>query len=187
MKIKIITNFLKFLKKDSWSSFFVELLIALFIIKLIIFPLLSLITGTTLPLVIVESCSMHHSQSLESIMENKIYSTYNLSYSNSSNWILKNGFNKGDIILVISAKNINIGDVLIFNAGQTNPIIHRIIYLDNISATTKGDNNVGFLPFERGIPKENFIGKAVFRIPAMGWIKLIFFDWMKPESQRGLC
>lgn len=182
-----IKEFWGFLKKDSWPSFIVSLIIALVVIKFIFFPLLSFITGTELPLVIVESCSMYHSQSMENIMSNNIYSDYNLSFNDSSNWIFKKGFNKGDIIFVVGPKNIKTGDVIIFNAGQRNPIIHRVIRDSNDSYTTKGDNNFGLIDFEKNISKNQVVGKAVFRIPIVGWIKLIFFDWMKPASQRGLC
>jgi len=190
-------RFRAFLKEDSWPSFFVGLLIALIVIKLVIFPSLSLISGFSFddilsgraqPLVIVESCSMYHQFDLDQIVQNKIYSDYGLNYSNTSNWVLKGGFTKGDIIFVISPKNLKIGDVLIFNAGQTNPIIHRVINIDGAGkVTTKGDNNFGLLDAEKKISEEQFVGKAVFKIPAIGWIKLIFFDWMKPENQRGFC
>lgn len=176
------------MKEDSWPSFFVGLLIALIVIKLIIFPVLSLITGTSLPLVIVESCSMYHQFDLDQIVQNKIYSDYNLTYDNTSEWALKNGFNKGDIIVVLGPTNLKIGDVLIFNAGQSNPIIHRIINIKSGgSVTTKGDNNFGLLNIEKDISPNQFVGKAVFKIPYVGWIKLIFFDWMKPVDQRGFC
>ena len=35
--------------------------------------------------------------------------------------------------------------------------------------------------------EEQLIGKAVFRIPYIGWIKLIFFDAFNSEQSRGLC
>jgi hypothetical protein len=177
-----------FLKEDSWPSFLVSLVLALIIIKFVFFPILSLLTETSLPLVIVESCSMYHSQDLENIMENKYYSDYRLSYDNTSDWNLKNGFTKGDIIFVVGADNPKVGDVIIFNAGQSNPIIHRIIGISDTGIyTTKGDNNAGLLVFEKNIDKEQIVGKAVFKIPFIGWVKLIFFDWMKPDEQRGFC
>jgi len=177
-----------FLKEDSWPSFIVSLILALIIIKFIFFPLLSLATGTELPLVIVESCSMYHSQSLEQIMENKYYSDYGLNYEDTSDWNLKNGFTKGDIIFVVGVDEPKIGDVIIFDAGQSNPIIHRVIGIsDSKVFTTKGDNNAGLLVFEKSILKEQIMGRAVFKVPFIGWIKLIFFDWMKSDGQRGFC
>lgn len=187
-KENVFVRFWNFLKEDSWPSFLVSLVIALVVIKFIIFPVLTLLTGTALPLVIVESCSMHHSANLETIMENKIYSDYDLSFNQSADWKFQSGFNKGDIMIVVGPKNIKVGDVIIFSAGQSNPIIHRVISVDSKGRyTTKGDNNLGLLVFEKEISPEQVIGKAVFRLPAVGWVKLIFFDWRKPAGQRGLC
>jgi len=180
-------RFYAFLKEDSWPSFIVGLLIALIVIKFIIFPVLTLITGSALPLVIVESCSMYHQFDLDQIVQNRIYSDNGITYENTSNWVLKNGFTKGDIIIVLGPKNLKVGDVVIFNAGQTNPIIHRIVNIQNETYSTKGDNNFGQLPVEKSISKDQLVGKAVFKIPAIGWIKLIFFDWRKLEDQRGFC
>jgi len=184
---KNLKSFHAFLKEDSWPSFIVGLLIALIVIKFVIFPVLTLITGSPLPLVIVESCSMYHQFDLDQIVQNKIYSDYGLSNENTSNWVLKNGFTKGDIIIVLGPKNLKVGDVIIFNAGQTNPIIHRIVNIQNETYSTKGDNNFGQLNVEKSISKDQIVGKAVFKIPAIGWIKLIFFDWRKPDGQRGFC
>ncbi len=180
-------DFWKFLKEDSWPSFIVGLIIALIVIKFIIFPVLTLLTGTALPLVIVESCSMYHNFDLETIIQNKIYLDNGLSYENTSNWVLKNGFTKGDIMIVLGPKNLKVGDIVIFNGGQANPIIHRIISIENETYSTKGDNNLGQLPAEKSISKNQIVGKAVFKVPFIGWIKLIFFDWMKPTEQRGFC
>lgn len=183
-------QFVAFMKKDTWQSLLVSIILAFILIKFVIFPTLSFITGTSLPLVIVESCSMyHHEAGFEKTFTSDIYSQYDLSIKNTSDWIFKNGFAKGDIIFVVAPKNLNVGDVIIFNGGTTNPIIHRIIYA-NETYTTKGDNyitNKGIGPFEKTIQPEQILGKAVFRIPYLGWVKLIFFDWRNPTSARGLC
>jgi signal peptidase I len=197
-----IKKFWAFLKEDSWPSFFVSLIVALIVIKFIFFPLLSLTTGTSLPLVIVESCSMYHSMDLDKIMANKIYSDYGLTINDTESWTLKNGFSKGDVIFVVGAKNVEIGDVIIFDGGRSNPIIHRVVGISEEDGKniyeTKGDNNLAqivpgcnsgvcWTTNEKYISEDSVIGKAVFKIPAIGWIKLIFFDWRKPTEQRGLC
>jgi len=176
-----------FLKSDSWSALLVDFIIAFVIIKFIFFPLLSLATGAALPLVIVESCSMYHSQSFQQILSDPIYSNYNIGFNDAQKWNFKNGINKGDIIFVISPKNLKAGDVIIFEAGTQNPIIHRIIKIDNGIITTKGDHNAGLLEVEKNIRQENVYGKAVFRIPYLGWIKLVFFDIFKAPGERGFC
>lgn len=119
-------------------------------------------------------------------MANPIYAENNITFAESTKWPFKNGINKGDIIFVVSGKNAKIGDVIIYNAGTGNPIIHRIIRLDE-TLSTKGDHNPSLLPVERSINKEQVLGKAIFRIPYLGWIKLIFFDWQKSPNERGFC
>ncbi len=185
-------KFWKFLNEDTWQALLVSLVLAFLIIKLVLFPLLSFFTGTGLPLVIVESCSMHHPEKgFDKTFESGFYENYNLSLANTSNWIFKNGFGKGDIIFVVGPKNIKVGDVLIFDSrgGAPHPIIHRVIYA-NETYFTKGDNpetNNGVAPFEKNIQQNQLLGKAVFKIPYLGWIKLLFFDWTNPPSRRGFC
>jgi signal peptidase len=185
-----LKKFWNFLKEDSWQSLLVSVVLAFILIKFILFPTLSLVTGTSLPLVIVESCSMyHHERGFEKTFTSSVYSDYEISIEDTSNWIFKNGFAKGDIIFVVAPRDLKVGDVIVFNGGTTNPIIHRLIYA-NETYTTKGDNyitNKGVGSFEQKIHSDQVLGKAVFRIPYLGWIKLIFFDWRNPASARGLC
>jgi hypothetical protein len=106
----------------------------------------------------------------------------------------RNGLNKGDILFVISAnpEKLEIGDVVIFNAAQRNPIIHRIIKIKeedgNLVFSTIGDNNNGQLEFEKRISSQQIIGKPILKIaPYLGWVKLIFFEKSKSASDRGFC
>ncbi|MFA5060889.1 MAG: hypothetical protein WC494_01065 [Candidatus Pacearchaeota archaeon] len=187
---EFIKRFLNFLRRDSWASLVVNLIIAVILIKVIFFPILSLITGTSLPLVIVESCSMyHHEDGFEKIFENDIYEENSISLKDTKNWVFQNGFSKGDIIFVVGVKNIEIGDVIIFEAGTKYPLIHRVITA-NDTYSTKGDNyltNPGQLSVEEEIYKEQIVGKALFKIPYIGWMKLIFFEFARPVNERGIC
>ena len=122
------------------------------------------------------------------------YTDLGINESEFHDFILKNGFNKGDILFIIHAnpKKLKVGDIIIFNAGQTNPVIHRIIAIRETSQgrifSTIGDNNNGQLSFENGITENMILGKASIKIaPYLGWIKLIFYDWRKPAIERGLC
>ena len=181
-------RFWKFLNNDSWLSLFVTLIIAFFVIKFILFPGLSLITGTGLPLVIVESCSMYHDESgLEKIFENEIYEDYDLGIEDTENWDFQNGLNKGDVIFVIGARSVEVGDVIIFNGGQSNPIIHRAVDIGDGIYTTKGDHNPDIYNFDKNIPEEKLVGKALFKIPLIGWVKLIFFEGGRADNEKGLC
>jgi len=169
-------------------------------IKFIFLPGLSLLTGTALPIAIVESCSMYHKADIFSNFdswwerhENK-YSPYIINNLDFDEFPLKKGFNKGDILFIIKAKpeKIEIGDIIIFDAGKKNPLIHRVIKIEQKNGeyffSTIGDNNRGQLESEKIISENQLVGKAVFKIvPFIGWGKLIFFEATRPASERGFC
>jgi|SRR3989338_698672 len=182
-----IKKFWRFLKEDSWQSWLVSIILIIIFIKLIFFPILSLITSTSLPLVVVESCSMYHESSFEEWWNKNSawYGSKNIQKSDFESFPLKNGLNKGDIVFVLGKENYNEGDIIIFKAPTKHPLIHRVITTNPIS--TKGDHNTNQLDIEIGINKEDIIGKAAFKIPLLGWVKLIFFEPFRPANQRGLC
>ncbi len=162
---------------------------------------MSLVTGTALPLAIVESCSMYHEGNILSNF-NDWFQKHEIKYENIrinqtefSDFPLRKGFNKGDILLITRAnpEKIEVGDIIIFQSDLKNPIIHRIISIKEKTDgsrvfSTMGDNNNGQLPFEKEITEEQLVGKASFKLaPYAGWIKLVFFDWKKSQTERGFC
>jgi signal peptidase I len=210
---KVKKGFKKFwflLWKDNSIKGWLFSLVFLFVfIKLIFFPLLNLATGTSLPLAIVESCSMYHQGNILSNFnewfgrhETK-YDPINITKDEFQKFKLDNGFSKGDILFIVGANptKLKIGDIIVFSSGTGNtPVIHRIINIKEENGkrvfTTMGDNNaVVLVPSnnaggvdERTITESQLIGKASFRLaPGLGWIKLIFFEGSKPVSERGLC
>lgn len=201
-------KFKKFLKKfweivwkdDSFKGWLISLIFIFVVIKFIFFPLLNLVTGTTLPLAIVESCSMHHSGNIFGNFNNwwerhEIkYENFNIDKTEFQEFTLKKGFSKGDIIFIIRAKpeKLEIGDVIIFNSNQKNPIIHRLIDIRQENGkyifSTIGDNNNGQLAIEQSISEDQLVGKAAFNLfPSVGWAKLVFYEHLRPESERGIC
>ena len=187
-------------KDDSLKGWLVSILFIFVMIKFIFFPTLGFVTGTDLPLAIVESCSMYHQGNLLSNFDNwwenheSKYSPHIINNLDFQEFIFKNGFNKGDILFIVKAKpeKLEVGDVIIFQSSQRTPIIHRIIKIekqdDKYLFSTIGDNNNGQLTFEKNIQEEQLIGKAVFKIaPYIGWGKLIFYEYTKPKSEKGLC
>ena len=189
--IKKVWNFIW--KEDSIWSWIVSLILAFIIVKFIFFPLLSLIFMTPLPLVVVESSSMHHPGSfvgnaigLQNDFEawwnqaGNWYQTRGINEQEAESWPLRTGLEKGDIVVVFGDKKPEIGDIIIFNANQANPIIHRIVDIKNINGqviySTKGDNNADQLTIEKEIPDSAVVGKAVLRIPKLGWVKLVFVE-----------
>lgn len=201
MDLSLIKKFWEFLKKDTWQSWLVSVILIIILIKLIIFPTLTFITGSPLPLVVVESCSMYHEAPLEewTNKNSAYYESFNISQSDFQDFPMKNGLNKGDIIFVWGkSTSYNVGDIIIFQPNSEaltqTPIIHRIITDSPIG--TKGDHNSQQLQFanninnidETSITKSQIIGKASFKVlPFVGWIKLIFFEPFRPDYQRGLC
>jgi len=146
-----------------------------------------MITGAPLPLVVVESCSMYHSTSFQGWWERNKgwYEPRNITFTDFKKFPLKNGLNKGDIVIVWGKSVIKRGDIMIFRAETRYPVIHRVIAEQ--PKATKGDNNPDQLLFERAIPNDALMGKAVARIPYLGWIKLIFFETLKEPDSKGFC
>ena len=64
------------------------------------------------------------------------------------------------------------------------PIIHRIVQIsenNNIDSSkeiylTKGDNNVATGKYDENIREEQVLGKAWFKVPYLGWIKIGFVN-----------
>ncbi len=215
-KIEGIKKFWKklwfILWKDNSLKGWIFSIIFLFVfIKFIFFPVLGLVTGTALPLAIVESCSMYHEGNIFSnydnwweIHEGK-YGALEITKEDFQGGISKfrRGFTKGDILFLIKAKpeKLKVGNIIAFNSGTRNvPVIHRIINIKEENGqfifTTIGDNNAQSLTIsnnalgvdETEIKPEQLVGKAAFRIvPYLGWGKLIFFEHLKPTSERGIC
>lgn len=179
-----LQQFWKFLHKDTWSSLIVTLILAYIIIKFILFPTLSFISASSHPLLIVESCSMNHpgvwNLDLYWDQFGEWYENREITKQQFSTFPFKHGFVMGDIIFVSGKGEIEIGDIIIFNANARNPIIHRVVSIENEIYQTKGDFNTNQLTpnnhqgniNETHITKDQIIGKAIFRIPKIGWIKL---------------
>ena len=177
----------EYLKKDTWDSWLVSIILVVIFIKFVFFPILSLITAASLPLVVVESCSMYHEADYPEWWAKSAawYENNGLTRADFDSFSFQGGLNKGDIIITWGRAEYKKGDVIIYSAPTKYPIIHRIISDEKIA--TKGDHNPSQLYFEEEISKEQIIGKAIARIPLAGWLKLIFFEPFRPSEQRGFC
>jgi len=103
-------------------------------------------------------------------------------------------YRSGDIVIVISGTNINVGDVIIYRTCTGKLIIHRVVKILTANGTryyvTKGDGNTWIdyhnfidcttlkpLP---GIPEDRVIGKVLkvfgieIKIPYLGLITIAF-------------
>ncbi|MEK6935224.1 MAG: S24/S26 family peptidase [Nanoarchaeota archaeon] len=198
---------------DSILSWIIALVIIWIFIKFIFFPGLSLIFGTSLPLAGVESSSMDHyiikddsnrltlcDKIYSSEEKNKIgfmsfekywencgswYENKDISKQQFSKFTLKNGFSKGDVIVVWGRLTPKIGDIIIFKPSQDStaprPIIHRIVKINEDGTyQTKGDHNGQQLTSsnnvyktdETNIQQNQIIGKAIIKIPLLGYPKI---------------
>ena len=97
-----------------------------------------------------------------------------------------------DIVKVVVAKglspgNVEVGDIIVFRSNKPDPIIHRVVekWEENSKYyfKTKGDNNrdsiKNSLVDETRIIEDRVVGKAVFKIPLLGYIKIIFVEILK--------
>ncbi len=93
----------------------------------------------------------------------------------------------GDAVVVYGNGEIKVGDIIVFDAYKkgcrdaygrivTYPIIHRVIKINEDGTyETKGDHNLFQLPngCESRISREYVYGKAILKIPLVGWPKKI--------------
>ncbi len=174
---------------NSIWSWIVNIILAFLIIKFLVYPGLGLVFGTTHPVVAVVSGSMEHEGGFDNwwntncgdLLQKEIYGEFEITQETFMEYKFKNGFNKGDIMIVLGPKNIGIGDVIVFNANTPmDPIIHRVVNITEENSTyyytTKGDYNCGFNNFEMSVPHEQLLGKAVLRLPFLGWVKIAFLE-----------
>lgn len=194
----------KSLKKVWWFiwesnspwSWIVNIILAFVIIKFLVYPGLGFMLGTTHPVVAVISSSMEHQGSFdawwsgkscctsfectEKVSQEELYIPYLITKTQFKEFKFKNGFNKGDMMVLTSAKDIKIGDIIVFSANhRSDPIIHRVVDINEDGYATKGDNNCGSADFEHNIPKDKIVGKASMKVPLLGWIKLGFMGLLR--------
>ncbi|TAL54166.1 MAG: signal peptidase I [Nanoarchaeota archaeon] len=190
----------KFLwEDDSIWSWLANIVIAFVLIKFILLPGLGLALGTTHPIVAVVSGSMEHDGSFDTwwAPQEQFYSKLGITKTGFEKFPLRDGFNKGDIIILLGVKpdKLKIGDVIVFRAqnpiAAPDPIIHRAIRITNGLDTivqTKGDHNFGQIRTqevdETNIKWEQVIGRAWLRIPLLGYVKIWFVDII--NGLRGL-
>src|SRR3989344_2063237 len=162
---------------DSVLSWIVNVIIALLIVKFLIYPGLGLVLGTTHPVVAVVSSSMHHNGNFDQWYDEK-GDWYQFEKEDMRKWSFHNGFNKGDIMILKKAKNVKIGDVIVFYGNSNNPIIHRIVFVGENFYQTKGDNNIDSFEHlrEKHINSDKVIGKAIGRVPLLGYVKIVFSE-----------
>jgi len=178
-------------EEDSIWSWIANIIIAFVLIKYIIFPVLGFALGSEFPVVAVVSSSMEHDGNFDQWWSSRaiceaectqedFYKEYNITKEQFREFTFKNGFNKGDVMVLTSYKNIDLGDTIVFISKDGRPIIHRVISLDPIQ--TKGDHNqaqiMNQILNEKNVSQYKLIGKASVKIPLLGYVKILFVDIM---------
>lgn len=189
-------------EEDSIWSWLVNIILAFVLIKFIVYPGLGLILGTDYPIVAVVSSSMEHESSFDDWWTNsqEWYWDQGITEEAFMMYPFKNGFNKGDIMVLKGKKpnEIEVGDVIVFVSHRyrpkADPIIHRVVKIwqedGKYLFQTKGDNYITnrnsinscdqvACVDETKITEEQVLGKAVFKIPLLGYIKIIFVELLK--------
>ncbi|MBW2991542.1 signal peptidase I [Candidatus Woesearchaeota archaeon] len=175
---------------NSMASWIVNIILAYIIIKFLVYPGLGLVFGTNFPIVAVVSDSMEHHMNLDKWWDKNedYYLALNITKSDFETYPFKNGFNRGDIMFLIGKepRDINIGDVIVFQSKKPYPIIHRVIKKQDKGMwvfQTKGDNNKAQIRDEHldetRVLEKQILGRAVMRVPWLGYVKIWFVDLMK--------
>ena len=180
---------------ESILSWLANLVLAFLLVKFVIYPGIGFLLGTDFPIVAVVSSSMEHNGiELENWYHgSRWYIDNGITVEQFSKFPFRNGFNKGDIMILKGGepKDIKVGEVVVYESYRhSNPIIHRVVKInvgsdegdegqegqERYNFVTKGDNNGDV---DSGVVVEDQIkrtGKAIFRIPLLGWIKIWFVN-----------
>ncbi len=201
---KLVWHFLW--NEDSLASWLANLVIAFVVIRYAVYPILGVILGTGFPIVAVVSSSMDHGiadgkicgQQMDEFHESfdnywdlcgHWYKDIGISKEQFRKYPFPGGFYKGDVIVLWRANrnNVGLGDVLVFVGNKPQPIIHRVVKGweedGNKFYQTKGDHNSDSISGDMGekkISEERMLGKAIFRVPYLGWLKILFVDAVRP-------
>ncbi|HLC22452.1 MAG TPA: signal peptidase I [Candidatus Nanoarchaeia archaeon] len=160
--------------EDSFLSWVVNFALAFLFVKFVLFPVLALALGTQLPLVAVISGSMEHEgMAFDQWWDTRgeWYLDKNISNQTFRSYSFFNGFDKGDVMVLINGENLVVGDVLVYSTSSyPYPIIHRVVAISEEGYEVKGDHNSDSDPVI--VSRDKVVGKALYRIPKLGWVKI---------------
>lgn len=173
--IAVIIYLLAYLTNQKKSMH--EIFIGINSIVFVMYFIIANILMANPPIVVVVSCSMSHSnqERIEKYHYEFLEKNFNYNKSLINSFPFKNGLLPGDVAVIKKENEYKVGDVIVFlKRNMKAPIIHRIIKVENGIYQTKGDNNPAQLEIEKNIKYDEIIGKVIFIIPKIGYLKLIF-------------
>jgi len=179
-------------EEDSVASWIANVVLAFVLIKFIVYPGIGFAFGTSHPIVAVVSGSMEHNGlSFDTWWDGnsclggarpgsqaELYKQYEITGEAFDDYRFSNGFNTGDLMVIVGEPAPSQGDVIVFFNPSGEPIIHRVVNTDG-RIQTKGDNNCASLGFELNVPQGRIIGRAILRIPYLGWVKIAFLELLQ--------
>lgn len=195
-----------FWKDDSVWSWLANIVVAFVVIRFLIYPLLGVVLGTSLPIVAVISESMDHGlydgklcgQQFDEFKDSfdhyweicgGWYEDNSISKAQFQRFPFQDGFYKGDVIILWRANkdNLELGDILVFQGDKPQPIIHRVVKIweegGKYFYQTKGDHNsdsiAGYLG-ETKINEKRLLGEGIVKVPYLGWLKILFVGAVRP-------
>lgn len=172
-----LKEFLRFLFVEESIKSYIAFFIFLILLFSFIFYFLLPYGFGIVDVVAVVTPSMEHKNNVE---ENfyKFFLAKNFTISEIKSFDFSDGISIGDVVIVkrVNLSEIKVGDVIVFKA-QTTKIIHRVVEVQNENGnlyfTTKGDANPTSLNFEKNITSDRIIGKAVLKIPYLGYPRIL--------------
>jgi signal peptidase I len=181
------TPILFYLKSQDWLPY----IYGGIFLALIVQRLLGLLLSTSMPVVAIVSSSMDHGISstypcgvmVANYTENfdnwwelckHTYEKFNITKEDFAKFPFRDGLKIGDMPIVQGSDTYKVGDIIVYDAGQPAPIIHRIVKINEDGTyQTKGDHNPWQNPYEYSVKKEQIYGKVIFVIPKLGYFKVL--------------
>jgi signal peptidase I len=168
--------------EESLASFIVDAIIVILVGKFVILPIIGFALGTQFPLVAVVSSSMEHHGNFDEWWRanGNWYISQNITKEEFLQFPHYNGFNKGDVFIVkgIKLDDVKVGDVIVYMVPEKkDPIIHRVVAKKENTLSTKGDANLAQFDFELTVTESQLKGVAKYRVPYLGWVKVIFTEF----------
>ena len=188
---------------DSIWSWIANIVLAFVLIKFIVYPGLGYLLQTSHPVVAVVSESMEHNSGFSNwwAKGGDWYSKNQITKEEFEKFPFRNGFNKGDIMILKGKKpeNILVGNVIVFWSSKKDPIIHRVVKKwkedGKYYFQTKGDNyrtnqiSIKSVSLdETRISEDQIVGNAIGRVPMLGYIKIWFVElinFIRVHIQKG--
>ena len=179
---------------EGWFGYVVYAILGILIAYFVNY-VLGMTLNTKMPLVVIVSNSMSHSPNSHIcgtfiynyknnfdeywLACNKTYEKFNITKEIFIKFPFKNGLEIGDVVVVMGDKVYKVGDVIVYQPKNARySVIHRIVAINEDGTyQTKGDRNNAQFPYEKNIHESQIYGKAIFRIPLIGWPRVLV-NWV---------